>query len=181
MNYSQYDEIAENYDSLFQDEASLKENGEVRDMLSPLHGSVYEIGCGTGLLVELLNIERSLYRGADPSKGMLDVFLRKMPEYKDSLFAGKVEEDIVSFSNFDNIVSLFGSPSYVDYEYVRKIAETRQGRFLMFYGEDYHPVTYEKTHVEFVHNRYSKAQLSRVFPNDRIFTYHNYIIVTNLS
>ena len=40
---SQYDDIADRYDSLFVDESSLSENAEVGEMLLPLDGSVMTI------------------------------------------------------------------------------------------------------------------------------------------
>ena len=71
MNYSQYDKIASKYDTLFRDETSLVENREVGQMLPPLNGSILDIGCGTGLLTEIAEIDPQEYLGIDPSKGML--------------------------------------------------------------------------------------------------------------
>ncbi len=57
MNYSQYDDIASKYDTLFRDETSLVENREVGEMLPPLSGSILDVGCGTGLLTEIADID----------------------------------------------------------------------------------------------------------------------------
>ena len=83
MNYSQYDKIASKYDSLFRDEMSLVENREVGEKLPPLSGSILDIGCGTGLLTEIAEIDPQEYLGVDPSKGMLEQFINKHPEYKE--------------------------------------------------------------------------------------------------
>lgn len=63
MNYSQYDDIASKYDTLFRDETSLVENHEVGEMLPPLNGSILDIGCGTGLLAEITNVDPQDYLG----------------------------------------------------------------------------------------------------------------------
>lgn len=68
MNYSQYDKIASKYDTLFRDEMSLVENREVGQMLPPLSGSILDIGCGTGLLTEIAEIDPKEYLGIDPVK-----------------------------------------------------------------------------------------------------------------
>lgn len=56
MIYSQYDEIAKDYDKLFLDRKSLVENAEVGEMLPPLSGKVLDIGCGTGILTEIKKV-----------------------------------------------------------------------------------------------------------------------------
>lgn len=51
---NQYDEIAEKYDSLFIDKASIRENEQVARMLRNVKTPVMDIGCGTGLLIDQL-------------------------------------------------------------------------------------------------------------------------------
>ena len=113
MIYSQYDDIASKYDALFSDEKSCAENNEVGDMLLPLNGSVLDIGCGTGLLTEIIKVSPKDYLGIDPSKGMLNQFKNKHPEFTGRLLNEPFNRKILNCNGFNNIVSLFGSPSYL--------------------------------------------------------------------
>lgn len=177
MNYSQYDDIASKYDTLFRDETSLVENREVGEMLPPLTGSTLDIGCGTGLLTEVTKIEPHDYLGIDPSKGMLEQFKNKHPEFGERLICEPFNGKNLDCKNFDNIVALFGSPSYLPRLAVLAISKSKARKFLMFYKEQYHPVTYEKCEVEFKHYFYSPKTLGSLFGNENVFEYHNYLIV----
>lgn len=179
MNYSQYDDIAVKYDDLFRDERSLVENREVGAMLPPLKGSILDIGCGTGLLTEIYNVSPNDYLGIDPSKGMLSQFKAKHPEFTDRLINSPFTGHGFTGKKFDNIIALFGSPSYLSAYALIAISKSNARKFLMFYKEDYHPVTYEKCDVEFRHNIYSKKVLEHIFGKNTISEYHNYIIVND--
>lgn len=177
MIYSQYDEIAKDYDKLFLDRKSLVENAEVGEMLPPLSGKVLDIGCGTGILTEIKKVNPRNYIGIDPSMGMLKCFIKKHPKFSNSLINKTFEESEVECDNFDVIVSLFGSVSYLSAFSVVEIANSKARKFLMFYKKDYHPITYEKCNVEFTHYCYPKGYLERLFGKENISEYHNYIIV----
>lgn len=179
MNYSQYDDIAVKYDDLFRDESSLVENREVGAMLPPLNGSILDIGCGTGLLTEVYNIDPQNYLGIDPSKGMLSQFRNKHPEFTKRLINEPFTGKNIDCSKFDNIVAMFGSPSYLSGYALLTISKSKARKFLMFYKENYHPVTYERCDVEFLHNIYSKKSLENLFGAENISEYHNYIIVNS--
>lgn len=173
---SQYDVIADRYDDLFTDAASLSENAEVGEMLRPLSGSVLDVGCGTGLLTEIVSIEPDRYMGVDPSDGMLKKFKEKHPGYR-NLVCASYDGKVVDCNQFDNIVSLFGSPSYLSNMSLLRISKSNGHIFLMFYKEDYHPVTYEKCGVEFKHKVRSIKELGMIFGDENIKEYNNYIIV----
>lgn len=177
MNYSQYDDIASKYDSLFRDETSLVEDNEVGEMLPPLTGSTLDIGCGTGLLTEIARIDPDNYLGVDPSKGMLEQFAKKHPEFKERIVCEPFNGKNLDCNNFYNIIALFGSPSYLSHFAVLAISKSKARKFLMFYKEQYHPVTYEKCEVEFKHFFYSKKALCSLFGEDNVSEYHNYLIV----
>lgn len=179
MIYSQYDDIASRYDALFGDEKSLTENREVGEMLPPLVGSVLDVGCGTGLLTEIVNVLPDNYLGIDPSKGMLKQFVEKHPTYRTRVINEPFNKDKFSITRYDNVISLFGSPSYLSYYDIETISTSKARIFLMFYKEDYHPVTYEKCNVEFKHNVYSRELLEKLF-DVKIKNYHNYYIVNKV-
>jgi len=173
---SQYDEIAECYDTLFTDESSIAENAEVGEMLLPLSGSVLDIGCGTGLLTEIVDINPDKYCGVDPSAKMLGKFKMKHPTYT-NLVCAPYDGYCVDCNKFDNIIALFGSASYLENKALIKLAITDKRKFLMFYKDSYHPVTYEMCGVEFEHSRLSKKILSAIFNKNKVEEFRNYLIV----
>mgnify|MGYP000140967263 FL=1 len=80
-----YDAIAAQYDSLHKDPKSLQEDlaiaGFLREYVAP-GCKVLDLGCGTGLLLELLALQPEDYLGIDPSEKMLEELQRKFPEHE---------------------------------------------------------------------------------------------------
>lgn len=177
MIYSQYDEIADKYDSFFGDSESLQENNEIGQMLSFITGSVCDIGCGTGLYVELKCTQPTEYFGIDPSKSMLDKFIEKHPSYRYRLENSTFEDSHISLNTFDNVISLFGSISYVNPKYLPLINEHSNHHFLMFYKPDYTPITYKRADVIFLHYSKTIKELKNIFRSSSVKEYKNYIIV----
>ena len=134
-----YDDIANNYDSLFYKKKYLEENRSLFRLLN-IKGKVLDIGCGTGLLPEWVSLNPSNYVGIDPSKGMLDKFAWKHPEFAASLKVCKFENFWTS--GFDTIVALYGVGSYIT-EPSRVLDMLNEGgkAYLMYYSPEYEPVT----------------------------------------
>ncbi len=180
MKENPYDEIAQVYDSLFNDAESLYENKVVKDMMAPVKGSVYDIGCGTGLLLEMLDVCPNGYTGIDPSVGMIEEFKRKHPSFSRCLAVTRFEDDLPGALSCDNWVSLFGAVSYVEKDFLKGLQTHGKGLFLMFYDKDYVPVTYKKTGIYVEHSVYDAEELKRMFPDSYVYKFNNYIIVYRL-
>ena len=177
MTYnSQYDAIADKYDTLFVDESSLAENAEVGEMLLPLRGSVLDIGCGTGLLTEIVNISPKRYFGIDPSEKMLRHFKTKHPNYT-HLICAPYDGYTLDCNMYDNIVALFGSASYLDDYALKTLSESKRNKFLMFYKDTYHPKTYEKCNIELHHHTRTKKEIGSIFVEDKVEEFNSYFIV----
>ena len=177
MRTNQYDVIAGKYDSLFNDRKSIEENRKVSNMLRRVRGSVIDAGCGTGLLLEMKKMNPSRYIGIDPSSKMIDILRKKHPGYQ--VVNIPFEWLNLKAVNFSSVVALFGSASYIKEQSLRRIPKRKQV-FLMFYKEDYHPVTYQLTGKEMDHFTYSRNTLADMFPHCRIKVFNNYYIVTNV-
>lgn len=177
MTYSKYDEIASVYDTFFCNDDSLKENNQVASMLSCVSGKVYDIGCGTGLLTEIINISPSDYYGIDPSSAMLDRFIEKHSDYRHRVIQDTFENSSIDLRNYDWVISLFGSISYVEKASLKRISSSNANHFLMFYKPMYFPITYKLAGVEFSHYKYSEDELHTMFKNSIVEEFNNFIIV----
>jgi hypothetical protein len=121
--FSIYDAMATAYDDRYDNPACHLENEAIRKLIVSLFGAyapkTLDVGCGTGLLLDMKITPSSLYTGIDPSQGMLNELVRKHPEVS-NLVPATFEEGFEQLrgQRFDLIASLFGSVSYVDPKFV---------------------------------------------------------------
>jgi len=176
----QYNDLAWNYDDLFKDKSFQEENKDIADMLNSVAlDKVYDIGCGTGLLLELLDIEPVNYIGIDPSWSMIKKSREKYPDYKflidrlETYRTFHLKEDAIA-------ISLFGSMNYVLPGYLDRVREYGKRYFLMFYKEDYDPITYGMVGKKLYHYKHNKQKLQVIYNEATVTEYNNYYIVSNL-
>lgn len=77
-----YDELAEVYDSRYYNPTALSENETVRHLFSliaPPQPRLLDIGCGTGLALEIGLTPVENFIGVAPSRGMLSKLQEKFP------------------------------------------------------------------------------------------------------
>jgi SAM-dependent methyltransferase len=104
-----YDTLAQDYDALYCDPASQYENGVVWEALRRMdvsNADVLDIGCGTGLLLDL-GFRPRRYLGLDVSAEMIARARRKYPDH--CFTVGDMASPIAE--TFEVIVSLFGGAS----------------------------------------------------------------------
>lgn len=106
-----YDRLAERYDTLYRSRACRVENKLVARWLADLQEPVLDVGCGTGLLLEL-RPELSDYTGLDISPRMLEVARRNHPGRR------WIEHDLnedqpIEGGPFRSVVALFQSWNHV--------------------------------------------------------------------
>lgn len=174
---NQYDEVAESYDSLFKDRTSIEENSQISSMLLGIPSVILDVGCGTGLFLDILRVSPDEYVGIDPSSKMLDVFKKKHVGY-DS-FCIPFELLNLKFMKFNTVISLFGAASYIEIEAFTDIPSDKT-LFLMFYKENYYPITYKRTGKELEHYIHSKNDFEKCFHHCEVKEFGNYYIVTNV-
>ena len=139
-----YDTVAEVYDSLFEDPGYREENETVAGMLEGYRGPWLDIGCGTGLLIDMLKINPTEYAGIDPSVGMLKRLMARYPNHE--VRPWRLEEYFAPVPA-GSAVSLFGTPSYITPGALKRIPDLAREWFLMFFADDYDPVTHQKTGI----------------------------------
>lgn len=120
---NQYDAIAEDYDSLFKDKASIEENSKIASMLFDVPGIILDVGCGTGLFLDILKVSSDEYFGIDPSNKMLEFFRKKHPGYHNLCIPFEMLN--LKFVVFNTIVALFGSASYIEIEALTDVPRGR--------------------------------------------------------
>lgn len=114
-----YDDLADRYDSIYQDEISRAEDELLVDLLATriLFGKkVLDVGCGTGHLLTLFpSITWREYRGFDISKQMIRIARQKHPEHE--FFCKSSDRIAASYVEWaDLTVYGYGSMSYMDIE-----------------------------------------------------------------
>jgi SAM-dependent methyltransferase len=139
-----YDELAEVYDSRYFTPTPLFENEVVRHLLSliaPPQPRLLDIGCGTGLALDLKLTSIENYVGVDPSRGMLSKLREKFPAAHADLatFEEWFDQGGQGSEPFDVAISLFGSPSYITPAYIEQISGLAPVVLLLHYKEGYWP------------------------------------------
>lgn len=183
---AQYDSIAKEYDGYFSGNDFKKEDEKLSAMLPTITGDLLDLGCGTGLLIDLLGekLHAFNYLGVDPSKNMLEILYKKHPSYKtkhckfESLFTKK---------RFKYIISTYGSVSYISKRSIKKISKMLTKYygyyFLMFYSDDYVPVTngFCGKDIPFNTVSYYKNEIEKYLPNSTYTIFGNYTIVSGVA
>jgi SAM-dependent methyltransferase len=147
--YHPYDDVAPSYDTIWGGPEALAEDREIMERIAYTGGSVLDIGCGTGLFLDHYpEATRSGYVGIDPSAGMLQGLKAKHPHAW--AHRGHLEGslNVLSFAPpFDLIISLYGSPSYIEPDALRSACRSLLAPggqlFLMFIADGYEPITHQ--------------------------------------
>lgn len=169
-----YDAIAPIYDKLWSTPQAEAENRAVIDLLGYAGGSVLDIGCGSGLLLDLIEPEQ--YLGIDPSTKMLDLLAWKHPLAE--TIHTKFEAFYAGSRRFDLIVGLFAAPSYIDPMAFCKISSLLApgGQyFLMFYREGYEPETHKAAGLSIPF--YSWRHAAEHLPDARVDKLGNFVVL----
>lgn len=159
-----YDDLAGGYDHFHIDAKSRAENALVASRLARRLRSgprVVDLGCGTGLLLDLLDIPPERYLGVDVSGGMLEHARKKHPRH--AFVQADAQQLGPEHGRFDLVVSLFGSPSYCALEpfaaTVERLRTDAGGHFLMYCGPRY---VERSTYIN------KGANLLKAFPTERL-------------
>lgn len=133
-----YDRFAPEYDTLYGSPLDRAEDQYVAGLLDGLIGvwdRVIDLGCGTGILLDLCPISPAHYLGIDLAPKMLEVARRKWPQHTfrqaDMIATG-------AHDAFSVAIGLFGSPAYPDHQALlgelQRILHPGGRFFLMFFG-----------------------------------------------
>ena len=177
-----YDEIADRYDTFFSSKKYKDEDYQLAQKL-PVFGKILDIGCGTGLLIDLYRQKGVLekdyqYFGVDPCFNMLKKLILKYGEKK--CFCCKFE-DMKCSEKFDTIISLYNSPSYIKPSKILKIKRlANEGAkiFLMFAKDGYTPIAHSLGNKKIKYFGFSayKKYLDKLSKKIEYEDFNNYVI-----
>jgi SAM-dependent methyltransferase len=170
-----YDRVADIYDKAFSSNVSKAEDVVIYSTLEVLlkKGFTLDLGCGTGSLLEHWKVEPENYIGIDLSPKMIDCAKKKFPEHYFNNLNMLTFTPLVAENTFENVISLFGSISYVDpliYQEIYRILKPGGTFFLMLYNNRYlnrksYIMNRKGFHVQF----YTYAQIKRFLPPHQTF------------
>ena len=169
-NYVPYDDIADQYVKLFQDDESVSENEELFKKLD-IKGRILDIGCGSGLFLDYFQPDD--YTGIDPSEKMLIHLANNHASYNGNIIHCRFED--FYGEGYDTILCLYGSASYIrpdTIERAKSYLAPGGKAYFMFYKDGYHPVTYEKTGHEITHYE-TPGGPGEIFNNYKIIVLEN--------
>ena len=135
-----YDQIAPAYDSI---RAAVpdagRENEVVREVLGrSLDGSVLDLGCGAGWLLDHYDVPPENYVGVDPSESMLRILASKHPAHVGSVIPCAAKHYWPPDDRrFDVVAGLFGSASLFESDDILRLTSRLRpgGRWVfMFYS-----------------------------------------------
>jgi SAM-dependent methyltransferase len=176
-----YDELATDYDARYDTPECRAENEQImrliRQSLGPIAPRTLDVGCGTGLVMDYKITHPKLYTGVDPSQAMLNELVRKHTAVTD-LHPVPWEQfstaGAMSGAGYDLVVSLFGSPSYIEPAHLPRLAAMAERLVvLMHYREGYLPDYYEDRWPRPPHVN-SSRETAAALPGARTFLMNNF-------
>lgn len=165
---TEYDIIADKYFEMFNNKESHLEELELFKKLD-IKGSVLDIGCGYGMALNYINSEK--YLGIDISINQLKTLKQNFIN-KDVLNCAF--EDFYTPLKFDTIISLFGSPSYINptsLHRVKSMLSVGGKAYLMYFKDGYFPITHKNLNINT--NYFTSNEDGYIFNNYKIVTYEN--------
>lgn len=162
-----HDKYASEYDSWYLSPTALEENDTIRRIIVKHFGAyaptMLDVGCGTGLMLDLKITHPALFYGIDPSQGMLNELVRKHTQVT-SLWAAPAEQVVEKVGSehgpFDLVLSTFGSASHLTPETIEYLPSVTTGLLiLMTYRDGYLPEYYEETPETYYTSREAARRL----------------------
>jgi SAM-dependent methyltransferase len=169
-----YDQLAEIYDERYSNEHCREENEQVAAWVREISADpvLLDVGCGTGLALELELASLEKYRGIDPSAGMLQRFQAKFPgvDVVNLGFEEAFDKDMLGEASV--VISLFGSPSYIYPAFQKFLVAAAPHGLVMHYRPGYQP-DYEPE-IPTAQASFDSAGKAILDRGGRLFDYNNF-------
>lgn len=163
------------YDDLFDHTYYITEDKIIMNMIGELKGTVLDIGCGTGYLLDHKTIEK--YHGIDPSPSMIQELIKKHPDKRKDVTITTAEELFKLGNQYDNVIALFSASYINELNVFIKLWNLKGKLFLIFYKEDYTPVTHKQLEIIPKYRKWKKEELEKEYIQS-VMEFNNYYIVS---
>lgn len=138
-----YDRLSKFYDDCYKEPIHKIENDFVFKYLLDnefFEGKILDVGSGTGIILENIDLLPENYFGLDISENMLKISKKKFPSH--FFFKGDMSNMPFKDNSFDSVISLFGSFSYsLDHlktvQEIERVLKPNGKFFIMIYGRKY--------------------------------------------
>ena len=123
-----YNDVAKDYDKTYSSHVEIAENELLSDYLSQIirpDDRVLDVGTGTGLLLDLVDIPKENFLGIDISPKMIELAQKSFPKHSFQGMHGmevSVSEEVQEF-NPNCIISLFGMYDYYGMDWLRLVKD----------------------------------------------------------
>lgn len=176
-----YDELAFVYDQRYDDEYCHHENMEMWKLIvgDRYVKDLLDVGAGTGLALDLKMVRQDpeAYTAVDPSRGMLNRLLFKHGWVRD--VQPCTAEDYVSSlagdRQYNTVISLFGSPSYIQPWAIRELADrATELAVFMHYEKGYFPDYHTEESLPAHADESREAAIS--LPGAKLFKLNHFVV-----
>lgn len=137
--------------------------------------SMFEFGVGDGRWLEYTMVPPANYRCCDPSRMVSELFKGKNPQYASRFVKKTFEESVNRWGAFTFICGLFGSASYIMWQYLQLFAERGIPYLLMFFKTNERPQELRDYHCF----NYTEYQLRQLFPRGIFSDWGGYKVVSS--
>lgn len=123
-----YNDVAKDYDKVYSSDVERAENEILADYLSQIirpDDRVLDVGTGTGLLLDLVDIPKDNFLGIDISPKMIDQARELFPKHRFEVLNGmefSVSKEVLEFQP-NCIISLFGMFDYYGMDWLRLVKD----------------------------------------------------------
>jgi SAM-dependent methyltransferase len=177
MRRSEYDAIAREYDALYSTPEYKEEDKYLMDLIGDLYGSVLDVGCGTGLLLDYKKDQiLNNYLGIDPSSEMIAQLRYKHPEIRSYQAINTDIEGLFTDELFDNVICLFAINYIKDWTAITRLWNGKGMIFATFHKDDYDPVAHEELGIDMIVYRHNIKEVEKLFGVEAIDYRNNWII-----
>jgi ubiquinone/menaquinone biosynthesis C-methylase UbiE len=163
-----YNRLSKVYDECYKESIHKIENDFVfRYLLDNgfLEGMVLDVGSGTGIILENIDLLPENYFGLDISENMLEISKRKFPKH--FFFKGNMSNMPFEDNSFDSVISLFGSFSYSlnhskTVQEIERVLKPNGKFFIMIYGSKY------SSRENYILNKFNITSPAKFFTHSEI-------------
>ena len=173
-----YDNISQEYDDKYKCSTHLIEDKIIGKIISDnveKNETILDIGCGTGHIITLADLNKDKYLGVDISQGMIEDAKEKYPKHK------FLQEDITKISfeliKYDVVLAVYGQVNYIGLDAFCNILKGQKNNvkyMAVIYADNHKDYSYTSEHqIQFTpKDIVTEMNAHGIFPRVSGFSYY---------